>query len=99
MLTLVSDPTTAKGMILPIVSFNALSSSSSSSESYGNILRPCNWNSCLILCLKADRSSIVNESDLAMTGTTLTTSLNFFKTCTSSCFSWCPVGAMKKRQQ
>ena len=32
------------------------------------------------LCLKAWRSARVRESDLAMTGTTLTTSDNFFRT-------------------
>lgn len=38
-------------------------------------------------CLKASRSSIVNESDLAMTGTTLTTSESFLSTTTSMGFS------------
>jgi hypothetical protein len=38
------------------------------------------------LCLKAARSSKVKASDLAMTGTTLTTSESFFKTTISMGF-------------
>lgn len=37
-------------------------------------------NSSLILSLNAARSSSVRESDLAMTGTTLTTSESFLRT-------------------
>lgn len=34
----------------------------------------------LTLCLKASRSSVVSESDFAMTGTTFTTSESFLRT-------------------
>jgi hypothetical protein len=49
--------------------------------------------------LKALRSSKVRESDLAMTGTTLTTSESFFRTTMSIGFKAWPEGWMKKRQQ
>ena len=44
----------------------------------------CNRAKKLTLCLNARRSSIVSESDLAMTGTTLTTSESFLRTRMSS---------------
>lgn len=63
-----------------ICAFVARSSSSSSSLSYGYIFKLWKLNSSLILSLKACRSSRVSESALAITGTTLTTSDNFFRT-------------------
>lgn len=60
--------------------FNATSSLSCSSLSYGYILRLWNANSSFILSLNAARSSSVKLSLLAMTGTTLTNSLNFLST-------------------
>lgn len=51
------------------------------------------------LFLKFSLSSIVNVSDFAMTGTTLTTSLSFFITITSMGRSECPVGLIKYKQQ
>jgi hypothetical protein len=50
-------------------------------------------------CLNANLSSIVKLSDLAMIGTTLTTSLNFFKTTMSIARSECPEGLMKNNAQ
>ncbi len=51
------------------------------------------------LVLNASRSSRVKLSALAMTGTTLTTSLSFFMTMMSIGRRECPVGLMKNRQQ
>ena len=53
----------------------------------------------LTFSLKASRSSSVKLSALAITGTTLTTSLSFFMTMMSIGRSEWPVGLMKNRQQ
>jgi len=53
----------------------------------------------LTFCLNATLSSIVKLSDLAITGTTFTTSLNFFNTTISIARSECPEGLMKNRAQ
>lgn len=82
-----------------ICAFNARSSSSSSSLSYGYIFKLWKANSSLILTLKASRSSRVKESDLAITGTTLTTSESFLRTTISIGFNAWPDGWIKKRQQ
>ena len=73
-----------------ICAFMARSSSSSSPLSYGYIFRLWKLNSSLILSLKASRSSRVNESDFAITGTTFTTSESFLRTTISIGFklSW-----------
>lgn len=82
-----------------ICPFRERSSSSNSSLSYGYILRLWKENSSLMRSLKAWRSSTVNVSALAMTGTTLTTSDSFFKTTISMGFSEWPEGWMKNKQQ
>ena len=70
-----------------ICALTARSSSSSSSLSYGYILRLWKANSSLILALNSWRSSRVRESDFAMTGTTLTTSESFLRTTISIGFN------------
>lgn len=77
----------SSALLTLICAFNARSSSSSSSLSYGYIFKLWKANSSLILTLKASRSSRVKESDLAITGTTLTTSESFLRTTISIGFN------------
>ena len=53
----------------------------------------------LTFCLNANLSSIVKLSDLAIIGTTFTTSLSFFNTTMSIARSECPEGLMKNSAQ
>jgi hypothetical protein len=55
-------------------------------------------NAIFTLCLKASLSSGVNESDLAMTGTTLTTSESFLSTTISIGFKLKKKSKEKKSQ-